>query len=107
MTAWSSGGMTGDFTMRQLIASGAIAGATLFATLAIDTGTVAQAQKATFCANYDWSTVNCGFYTAAQCLATISGTGGWCTRGQNGPRVYGYVHGSETPDQPRRRRYRD
>jgi hypothetical protein len=93
--------------MRQFIASGAIAGAALFATFALDAGTPAQAQQIRFCAHYDWSTVNCGFYTYQQCLATVSGTGGYCTRSLYGPRVYGNVHGSDTPDQPRRRRYRD
>jgi hypothetical protein len=93
--------------MRPLLVSGAIAGAALLATLAIDAGRAAQAQQIRYCAHYDWSTINCGFYTAEQCLATVSGTGGYCTRGTYGPNVYGSVHGSDTPDQPRRRRYRD
>jgi hypothetical protein len=97
--------------MRQFIASGIIASAALIATFAIDAGTSAQAQQPRFCAHYDWSTVNCGFYTHAQCLATVSGTGGYCTRavagGPYGPRVYGYVHGSDYPPPPRRRYYRD
>ena len=97
--------------MRQFIASGIIASAALVATFAIDAGTSAQAQQPRFCAHYDWSTVNCGFYTHAQCLATVSGTGGYCTRavagGPYGPRVYGYVHGSDYPPPPRRRYYRD
>jgi hypothetical protein len=93
--------------MRQFFIPAAVAGAALLATLAIDAGSAAQAQKARFCAHYDWSTVNCGFYSRAQCLASISGTGGYCTVDLNGPRVYGTVHGSDTPAPPRRRGYRD
>jgi hypothetical protein len=97
--------------MRQFIASGVIASAALFATFAVDAGTPALAQQARFCAHYDWSTVNCGFYTYQQCLATVSGTGGYCTQavggGPYGPRVYGYVPGGEYPPPPRRRYYRD
>jgi len=92
--------------MRQFLVSGAIAGAALLATFAIDAGGAAQAQQIRYCAHYDWSTVNCGFYTQAQCLASISGTGGRCTRDLNGPGVYGSVHGSDTPA-PARRRQRD
>jgi hypothetical protein len=89
--------------MRHFFVSGMIAGAALLAITAIDAGRAAQAQKIRYCAHYDWSTVNCGFYTRAQCLASISGTGGRCTRDLYGPGVYGSVHGSDTPA-PRRRR---
>ena len=92
--------------MRHFFASGMVAGAALLATLAVDAGSAAQAQQIRYCAHYDWSTINCGFYTAAQCLATISGIGGRCTRGLYGPTVFGSVHGSDTPAPPRRR-YRD
>ncbi|MPZ56193.1 MAG: hypothetical protein GEU91_06750 [Rhizobiales bacterium] len=91
--------------MRQFIASGLIAGGALLATLAIDAGNATQAQGIRYCAHYDWSTVNCGFYSRAQCLASISGTGGRCTRDLYGPGVYGSVHGSDTPAPLRRRRY--
>lgn len=91
--------------MRQFVVSGVIAGAALLGTFAIDAGSAAQAQQVRYCAHYDWSTVNCGFYTRAQCLATISGTGGYCTSAATGHRVYGSVHGSETPAP--RRRHRD
>jgi hypothetical protein len=85
-----------------------IASAALFATFAADAGSEARAQKARYCAHYDWSTTNCGFYTAEQCLATISGVGGYCTRGLNGPGVYGSVGGWDTPAPPRRyHRYRE
>jgi hypothetical protein len=33
-----------------------------------------------WCAFYDVSTYNCGFHSYQQCLATISGAGGWCAR---------------------------
>ena len=45
-------------------------------------GSSAKAQNYPWCANYggffgDGGT-NCGFTTYEQCLATISGVGGWC-----------------------------
>ncbi len=36
-----------------------------------------------WCAQYSESTVgatNCGFVSRAQCMATVSGVGGWCYR---------------------------
>jgi Protein of unknown function (DUF3551) len=94
--------------MRQFIATGMIASAALFATFAVDAGSAAQAQRARYCAHYDFSTVNCGFYSEAQCLASISGVGGRCTIDLDGPAVYGSVGGWDTPAPPRRhRRYRD
>jgi len=93
--------------MRQFIVTGMIASAALFATFAVDASSAAQAQRARFCAHYDWSTTNCGFYSKAQCLASISGVGGYCTRHLNGPRVYGAVGGWDTPAPRRYRRYRD
>jgi hypothetical protein len=38
----------------------------------------AQAREYPWCARYDWTTRNCGFVSYQQCLATISGIGGWC-----------------------------
>ena len=89
--------------MRQFLVPGALAAAAVLATLTMDSGNRAEAQQARYCAHYDWSTVNCGFHTRAQCLATVSGIGGYCSRELYGPRVYGYVHGSDTPAPPRRR----
>jgi hypothetical protein len=37
-----------------------------------------NANAAAWCANYGPSTYNCGFHTYQQCLATISGVGGYC-----------------------------
>jgi hypothetical protein len=44
--------------------------------LAGATGTSATA--APWCAFYDFSTYNCGFYSYEQCMATVRGAGGWC-----------------------------
>ena len=41
--------------------------------------TPAQAREYPWCARYDVWTMNCGFATFQQCLATISGVGGVCT----------------------------
>ena len=41
------------------------------------TGTSADA-AAPWCAFYDASTYNCGFYSYEQCMATVRGTGGLC-----------------------------
>jgi hypothetical protein len=43
-------------------------------------GTSTNAKAAPWCAYYDSSTYNCGFHSYQQCLATISGVGGWCAR---------------------------
>ena len=40
--------------------------------------TATTANAAAWCAHYDVSTSNCGFHTYQQCLATISGIGGYC-----------------------------
>jgi hypothetical protein len=90
--------------MRQFFVTGMIAAAALFATFAADAVSPAQAQQIRYCAQYDFSTTNCGFYTMSQCLAAVSGTGGFCRRGLNGPGVYGNVGGWDTPAPPRRYR---
>jgi hypothetical protein len=41
-------------------------------------GTGTSAKAAPWCAYYDFSTYNCGFYSYEQCLATVRGAGGWC-----------------------------
>jgi hypothetical protein len=94
--------------MRQFFVTGMIASAALFASLATGVGGAAQAQAGRYCAHYDHSSTNCGFYTEAQCLASISGVGGRCTIDHDGPGEYGSIHGSDTPAPPRRyRRFRD
>ena len=42
-------------------------------------GTAGNGHAAAWCAVYDVSTRNCGFHSYQQCLATISGIGGYCT----------------------------
>jgi len=74
--------------------------AIILATLAVPTMTVSAARAEIvypWCAYYSGragGATNCGFVTYEQCLATISGIGGWC--GPN-PRY---------PDPPPRRRRR-
>jgi len=60
------------------------AGIFLFATLlaATATGSGAQAQNYPWCAQYSGGgmdgAMNCGFSTYQQCMATVSGIGGFC-----------------------------
>jgi hypothetical protein len=63
---------SGTMPMQKLI------GTTLFLMMfAAGSGT---ASAAPWCAYYDAYTYNCGFRTFEQCLATISGAGGFCQR---------------------------
>jgi hypothetical protein len=39
-----------------------------------------DARAAQFCAHYRGGGENCGFHTFEQCLAAISGVGGYCAR---------------------------
>jgi Protein of unknown function (DUF3551) len=48
------------------------------ALLFLITGTGTSAKAAPWCAFYDFSTYNCGFYSYEQCLATVRGSGGYC-----------------------------
>jgi hypothetical protein len=41
------------------------------------TGSSARADGP-WCAWYDASTYNCGFYSFEQCMETVRGAGGWC-----------------------------
>jgi hypothetical protein len=63
-----------------------IAGAAL---MLLAGATATDANAAAWCAYYDVSTRNCGFHTYQQCLATISGVGGYCSPnyGANGRRA--------------------
>jgi hypothetical protein len=38
----------------------------------------AQAMQSDWCAVYRGGSENCGFYTQAQCAASVSGLGGFC-----------------------------
>jgi hypothetical protein len=46
------------------------------------------AGAAPWCARYPEGASNCGFYSFAQCQATVSGRGGFCD--QNSFEAYGY-----------------
>jgi hypothetical protein len=55
------------------------------ATLATLLVSTVGAQAAPWCAQYGGrggGGTNCGFYSFAQCMAAVSGTGGFCTRNQ-------------------------
>jgi len=69
------------------------------AALNFTAGNSAQAREYPWCARYDVWTMNCGFVTLPQCLATISGAGGICTPN---PRATGF--GDEKPRRPNRAR---
>jgi hypothetical protein len=64
--------------MRNLLLTlGILAGMTAF-------GSVAEAQNYPWCADYSGGDMgggtNCGFTTYEQCMATLSGMGGFCNR---------------------------
>jgi len=63
--------------MRKL----AIVAGALVASMAVST----SASAAAWCAWTDPYTYNCGFYTYQQCMATVSGAGGYCARNVNEP----------------------
>jgi hypothetical protein len=58
--------------MRSLFIVGSIAASML--------ATAAKAQNYPWCALYKEGAVNCGFTTFQQCLATVSGSGGFCNQ---------------------------
>jgi hypothetical protein len=59
------------------------------------------AEAAPWCAYYDASTRNCGFYSYEQCLATIRGVGGYCSRNY----FEGYAGNPRSPKRRARDRY--
>ena len=67
--------------------------------------TAAQAQNYPWCADYGGKmggSSNCGFSTYEQCMATLSGNGGFCNRNSQ------YVPGRSVPsshERTRRRHY--
>jgi hypothetical protein len=62
--------------MRMILVAAAIAGAA-----SVMTPSDAQAQFHPWCAFYTRGAgSNCGFTTYGQCMATVSGIGGWCQR---------------------------
>jgi hypothetical protein len=44
------------------------------------TGTAARAQDYPWCANYTKGSISCSFVTYEQCMADVSGIGGFCER---------------------------
>jgi hypothetical protein len=68
---------------------------------AVGIGSRAEAQNYPWCAHYGSAfggAVNCGFSTFGQCMATVSGTGGFCMQNNTYRRLYNSY-------QPRHRRY--
>jgi hypothetical protein len=62
---------------------------------ALFVSTSAAHADGTWCAHYVLHT-NCGFYSFAQCAATLSGNAGFCARNQ-------FANSSSTAADPRRR----
>jgi hypothetical protein len=96
-------------SMRRTLTSGTIAAASLLAMFAADAGSEAQAgyrQRAPYCAIFYWHTTDCSYYTARQCLTAISGAGGHCTYGLNGPPVFVADWREEAPPSRRTKRHR-
>jgi Protein of unknown function (DUF3551) len=66
-----------------------------------------DARAAQFCAYFTDGSTNCGFYTFQQCLADVSGVGGYCSQnpayGYRSPSPYGY---GSAPPPGRERRHR-
>jgi hypothetical protein len=46
---------------------------------------------------------NCGYYTWEQCLAAVSGAGGFCMRNPHDPALWGYRYPAP-PQNPKHRR---
>ena len=58
---------------------------TALAALTLVFATGNHADAAAWCAHYQDSGTNCGFYTLQQCQAAISGVGGYCALNLDGP----------------------
>ena len=91
--------------MRTILAAAVIVGAAFMLT-----PSDAQAQYYPWCAFYSrGGGTNCGFTTYGQCLATVSGIGGWCQRNPYiaygpGPGFYGPGVSEGRPVYVRRKR---
>jgi hypothetical protein len=59
-------------------------------------GTGAKAQDYPWCANYTKGAINCLFVTYEQCMADVSGIGGFCERNTS-------YHPAAAPARPRPR----
>jgi hypothetical protein len=77
--------------MRQLVI-GMIANAAMFTAFAVDAGGAAQAQRARYCAHYDFSTSNCVLYRGSvprhnqRCRRLLHARPQWAGRLWLGPR---------------------
>jgi hypothetical protein len=60
------------------------------------TGTAAKAQDYPWCANYTKGSTSCSFNTFEQCMADVSGIGGFCERNTS-------YHPAAAPARPRGR----
>jgi hypothetical protein len=63
----------------KLLRSLLLSALSLFAAWAA-TGTSARAQDYPWCANYTKGSTSCSFVTFEQCMADVSGIGGFCER---------------------------
>ena len=72
---------TGRLVMRYCLAAPKLllCALSLFAALAA-AGTGAMAQDYPWCANYTKGSTSCSFSTFEQCMADVSGIGGFCER---------------------------
>jgi Protein of unknown function (DUF3551) len=59
-------------------------------------GTVARAQNYPWCANYTKGSTSCSFNTFEQCMADVSGIGGFCERNT-------WYHPAAAPARPKAR----
>jgi hypothetical protein len=68
--------------MTRLVAISHLAAAAIVAALAIPTTTPAQAQNYPWCAHYGtpYADTSCGFVSYEQCMASVSGVGGFCEK---------------------------
>jgi hypothetical protein len=74
----------------------------LAAGLAIDAD-VSRADAAPWCAWYNATASDCGYFTHQQCLDTIRGVGGWCSL--NVYEFNAYEYGEPYGPPPRRHRH--
>jgi hypothetical protein len=67
--------------------------------------TIGAHADGTWCAHYGVPHSNCGFYSFEQCMAALSGNGGFCQR--NPFAAYGTTGSANAASEPRRRYQRN
>ncbi len=73
---------------------------------ALSLSTIGARADGTWCAHYGVPHTNCGFYSFQQCMAAISGNGGFCL--PNPCSAYGSAGSTyDSAREPRRRHRRD